>query len=306
MTTLSEAEVTRVFGAALAALPPPPRHFTLQFRFESDTLTEQSTALIPAILAAVKALAVPEVVVIGHTDTMGDAKSNVALGLKRATTVRGILVGAGLPASTVDIVSHGEGRPARQDPQQRARAAQPPRRDHRQVAPVPSVSARPRRLILLSGIAPVLVTAVLALYRPAVFARLEDAAYDVVLRAAGTTPPHPGVVIVDIDERSLESVGQWPWRRDVIGTLITRLRDAGASVIAIDIMFAEPDRSEMPRSGDARAGDDAGRGTGARGWCCASRPGLRPRLRPRRATQASLPSASGAPGDLAGRRRGDA
>src|SRR6186713_2868115 len=80
MTTLSEAEVTRVFGA-LAALPPPARHFTLQFRFESDTLTEQSTALIPAILAAVKALEVPEVVVIGHTDTMGDAKSNVALGL---------------------------------------------------------------------------------------------------------------------------------------------------------------------------------------------------------------------------------
>ena len=107
-TTISEAEVTRLFGEALAALPPPPRHFTLQFRFESDALTEQSTALIPAILAAVKALTVPEVVVVGHTDTMGDAKSNVALGLKRAATVRGILAGAGLPASTVDIVSHGE------------------------------------------------------------------------------------------------------------------------------------------------------------------------------------------------------
>ena len=116
-----------------------------------------------------------------------------------------------------------------------------------------SVNARPRRLILLSGIAPVLVTAVLALYRPAVFARLEDAAYDVVLRAAGTIAPHPGVVVVDIDERSLESVGQWPWRRDVVGELITRLRDAGASVIAIDIMFAEPDRSEMPRTSAAAA-----------------------------------------------------
>jgi CHASE2 domain-containing sensor protein len=114
---------------------------------------------------------------------------------------------------------------------------------------LPSLSAR--RLILLSGIAPLLVTAVLALYRPAAFARLEDAAYDVVLRAAGTTTPHPGVVIVDIDERSLESVGQWPWRRDVIGELITRLRDAGASAIAIDIMFPEPDRYEMPRTSAA-------------------------------------------------------
>jgi outer membrane protein OmpA-like peptidoglycan-associated protein len=109
VTTVSEEEVTRLFGAALAALPPAPQHFTLQFRFESDTLTEQSVAVIPAILRAVKTLAVPEVVVIGHTDTMGDAKSNLTLGLKRAATVRGILVGAGLPASTVEIVSHGEG-----------------------------------------------------------------------------------------------------------------------------------------------------------------------------------------------------
>ena len=106
--TMSEDEVTKIFGAALAALPPAPRHFTLQFRFESDVLTAESTALIPEILQAVKALAVPEVVVVGHTDTMGEAKSNVALGLKRAGTVRGILVQAGLPTSTIDVASHGE------------------------------------------------------------------------------------------------------------------------------------------------------------------------------------------------------
>jgi len=107
-TTLTEAEVATLFGEALAALPPAPRHFTLQFRFESDVLTDESTALIPLILRAVKALPVPEVVVIGHTDTMGDAKSNVALGLRRAGTVRAILVQAGLPASTVAVASHGE------------------------------------------------------------------------------------------------------------------------------------------------------------------------------------------------------
>jgi len=108
VTEMSEAEVTRVFGSALAAMPPAPRHFTLQFRFESDALTDESTALIPEILKAVKALSVPEVVVVGHTDTMGDAKSNVALGLKRATTVRAILVQAGLAPSTIDLASHGE------------------------------------------------------------------------------------------------------------------------------------------------------------------------------------------------------
>jgi len=106
--TVSDDEVTRIFGAALAAVPPAPRHFTLQFKFESDTLTEAATALIPEILAAVRAMPVPEVSVVGHTDTMGDPKANIALGLKRATSVRAILVGAGLAESTVVVTSHGE------------------------------------------------------------------------------------------------------------------------------------------------------------------------------------------------------
>jgi outer membrane protein OmpA-like peptidoglycan-associated protein len=109
--TLSSDDVNRLFGEALAALPPAPKHFILQFNFESDTLTDASAALVPAILAAVKALAVPEVVVVGHTDTMGDKKSNVALGLKRAMRVRDILLAAGLEPAMVDVTSHGEADP---------------------------------------------------------------------------------------------------------------------------------------------------------------------------------------------------
>lgn len=108
VTTMSAAEIDRVFGSALAALPPPPRHFILQFRFESDTLTAESAALVPEILTAVKALSVPEVVIVGHTDTMGDRKANLALGFKRANTVRGILTTAGLAGSTIEVTSHGE------------------------------------------------------------------------------------------------------------------------------------------------------------------------------------------------------
>ena len=113
-----------------------------------------------------------------------------------------------------------------------------------------------RRLVFLSGLVPVLVTAVLSIVRPPMFDRLDRAAYDVVLHTAGTEKPSPGVVIVDVDERSLATIGQWPWRRDVVGQLISALHAAGASVIAIDVIFAESDRSEGERQQAGPSPDD--------------------------------------------------
>jgi adenylate cyclase len=50
------------------------------------------------------------------------------------------------------------------------------------------------------------------------------------------------VAIVDIDEASLKSVGQWPWPRTVLADLVTRITQAGALAIGFDVIFAEPDR----------------------------------------------------------------
>jgi adenylate cyclase len=50
------------------------------------------------------------------------------------------------------------------------------------------------------------------------------------------------VTIVDIDEKSLAKLGQWPWPRTRIADLVTNLTRLGAVVIAFDIVFAEPDR----------------------------------------------------------------
>lgn len=108
ISTLSEAEVDKIFGEALSALPPAPQSFILYFRFESDELTEQSRALIPSVLAAVKQHTVQDVVVIGHTDTMGNQKINYGLGLKRAMSVRNLLVRAGLNAANIQVTSVGE------------------------------------------------------------------------------------------------------------------------------------------------------------------------------------------------------
>ncbi|PYR92673.1 MAG: hypothetical protein DMF84_12080 [Acidobacteria bacterium] len=101
-----------------------------------------------------------------------------------------------------------------------------------------------RRLVFICGVVPVLLTAVLALYRPAALGRLDDTVYDMLLRSSRPQPPGDRVVIVDVDERSLSTIGQWPWRRNVIARLIARLRAMGASTIALDIIFAESDRYE--------------------------------------------------------------
>ena len=106
--TLTEADVKKFFGDALSALPQSPRRFTLFFRFESDELTDESRALVPEILKTVREHGIPDVVVIGHTDTMGTPQANFELGLKRAMMVRNLLVEAGLDASTIDVTSHGE------------------------------------------------------------------------------------------------------------------------------------------------------------------------------------------------------
>ena len=111
VTRIGGDDVERLFGAALAALPPEPRSFTLHFKFESDELTEESARLLPAVLAAVKNRSDPEVSVVGHTDTLGQAKGNVELGMKRARYVRRLLADAGLDAATIEVLSHGEAVP---------------------------------------------------------------------------------------------------------------------------------------------------------------------------------------------------
>lgn len=50
------------------------------------------------------------------------------------------------------------------------------------------------------------------------------------------------VVVVAIDEKSLGAHGQWPWPRDLVAELVTRIAKAGPLVVGMDIFFPEPDR----------------------------------------------------------------
>ncbi len=108
VTVMTEVEAQRLFGDVLTALPPAAQHFILYFRFESEELTEESRALLPQILQAVRDRPFPDVAVIGHTDTTGTRAGNFELALRRANSIRGRLVDAGVNASLIEVTSHGE------------------------------------------------------------------------------------------------------------------------------------------------------------------------------------------------------
>ena len=50
------------------------------------------------------------------------------------------------------------------------------------------------------------------------------------------------VVIIDIDEKSIGEIGQFPWRRDIFADLIQKLNQYGVSVITFDVFFSEEDK----------------------------------------------------------------
>jgi outer membrane protein OmpA-like peptidoglycan-associated protein len=106
--SLNEDDATRLFSGVLASLPPAPQHFIVNFEFDSDEPTADSRALLPQILSVVKGRPFPEVLVIGHTDTIGTRASNIGLGMRRAELIRKLLLEAGFDASLIEVASHGE------------------------------------------------------------------------------------------------------------------------------------------------------------------------------------------------------
>ena len=55
--------------------------------------------------------------------------------------------------------------------------------------------------------------------------------------------PDNKIVIIDLDERSLQAEGQYPWSRIKVGRLTEKLRENGVLVAGFDITFPEPDRN---------------------------------------------------------------
>jgi len=105
---MNPAQVDEAFAATLQALPSAPTVFTLYFVTGTDELTDESKGELPKIFAELKHRPVPDVQVIGHTDSVGEYRANDQLSAQRAETVKGFLVGIGIAAERIQTAGRGE------------------------------------------------------------------------------------------------------------------------------------------------------------------------------------------------------
>lgn len=71
--------------------------------------------------------------------------------------------------------------------------------------------------------------------------------FDGLQRLDPREPADLPVRIIDIDEQSLSEIGQWPWPRSILATMVRNLAEQGAAVVVFDVLFAEPDRYSPAR-----------------------------------------------------------
>lgn len=79
--------------------------------------------------------------------------------------------------------------------------------------------------------------------KPSFLEIMELKALDLRFRLRGEIKPGPEVVIVAIDEKSLDQIGRWPWPRAVMSRIVEKLSHDGPRVIGFDIVFSEPEIS---------------------------------------------------------------
>lgn len=111
----------------------------------------------------------------------------------------------------------------------------------RQLRKLPGVLGNVVALLLVFAVA--IGGLLLWLVNPMPLQNLRLSQFDQLQRWYPRTYEPTGVRVVDIDEASLQSYGQWPWPRTRLAELVDRLQAAGAAVVVFDVLLVEPDRT---------------------------------------------------------------
>ncbi|MCP3722475.1 OmpA family protein [Paraburkholderia sp. CNPSo 3272] len=111
-TTGNKAAVEAQYGDLLAAEPPRPRTFTINFVFDSATqLAPESAATVAELKKILANWPAPHLTVVGHTDMAGSQEFNDRLSMRRAQSVASFLVKSGIPAQQIEVAGRGKREP---------------------------------------------------------------------------------------------------------------------------------------------------------------------------------------------------
>ena len=106
--TVDAQTVNQIFGSALEAQPTPPKAYLLYFKSDSLTLVPESKSAFEQVFADVASRKASEIVVTGHTDTLGDKTYNDKLSLQRAKEVSKLFSARGIPPDAIVAAGRGE------------------------------------------------------------------------------------------------------------------------------------------------------------------------------------------------------
>jgi outer membrane protein OmpA-like peptidoglycan-associated protein len=109
--TSSAEQVRARYGSALDARPAAPTQFTVYFVEGKDEFTESSRRDFDAVIDEIAKRPVPDLLVIGHTDTVGTDAYNDALSRQRAEVVRSALLARGISADNIVVIGRGKREP---------------------------------------------------------------------------------------------------------------------------------------------------------------------------------------------------
>ena len=108
---LPEPEIESAFSSALTVLPSRPISFLLYFITGTDILTEESKIEFTRMLEELRRRPAPDILVIGHSDTVGAQDANDKLSLQRAERLKAEFIAQGIPALRVQAAGRGEREP---------------------------------------------------------------------------------------------------------------------------------------------------------------------------------------------------
>jgi len=108
---IGEQQARATVSQALEAEPMAPATFVIQFKSGSADLTPESMRLLPGVMEAIRVRKSTDIIVSGHTDSVGSDDYNRSLSLRRAKSVANVMVAKGIPRDSIEITYHGKGNP---------------------------------------------------------------------------------------------------------------------------------------------------------------------------------------------------